>query len=880
MGSLALRPYQQAAETAVLQEWEGENKKTLLVLPTGCHAIGERILLADGSIKPVEDIQATDLLMGSDGTPRKIFKIIHGNGKLYRICPVKGKPFLVNEDHLLTLIRTSESSNPKYPSENRGGEVIDVTVKEWLSWKKWRKHLYKLIRASTVEFYHEKKDNYPIDPYFLGVLLGDGWLNGASIGITTMDTEVVNVIYQQAKIHGLRIRTEPAGKATTYIFQSKERYVHSKFIKSLKEMGLRNQTSGTKHVPIPYKTASVKIRLQIIAGLLDSDGHLTCNGYDFISKSPQLSNDLAFMCRSVGLAAYVSECQKKCGEFTGTYYRVSISGNCDSIPMKIPHKIAKARKQKKNVLVTGFTVKYACEGSYIGFTVDKDNRYLLDDFTITHNCGKTIVFAKITEDRVRVGERVLIMAHREELLKQAADKIEKATGLKSAVEKAEQSCKGSWYRVVVGSVQTLTRDKRLKQFSRDFFDTIIIDEAHHSVSDSYQHVLQYFDGAKVLGVTATPDRSDMRNLGTYYNSLAYEYSLPQAIKDGYLSKIVAQTIPLTIDISGVGFSAGDYKMGELGTALDPYLAQIAQEMLTYCADRKTVVFLPLVKTSQKFCELLNQAGFNAAEVNGNSNDREQVLQDFDAGKYNVLCNSMLLTEGWDCPSVDCVIVLRATKSRSLYSQMVGRGTRLYPGKDHVLLLDFLWNTEKHELCRPACLIAESEDVAAKMTEKLNESGKPEELEVLEQEASEDVVSDREAALADKLAAMKKRKRRLVDPLQFEMSIQAEDLSGYVPSFGWEMGPATKKQLDALEKFGVFGDEIENAGKAKLILDKLIKRKESGLATPRQIRLLESRGFQHVGTWTFAAATKLIGRIAARGWRIPSDIKPAEYIPEA
>lgn len=494
-------------------------------------------------------------------------------------------------------------------------------------------------------------------------------------------------------------------------------------------------------------------------------------------------------------------------------------------------------------------------------------------------CGKTIVFAKIAESRVRVGERVLIMAHRGELLEQAGDKILQATGLKCAVEKAEQTCRGSWYRIVVGSVQTLMRDKRLKQFPADYFDTIIIDEAHHSVSDSYQHVLRYFDKAKVLGVTATPDRADMRNLGTYYESLAYEYSLPQAIKDGYLCKIMAQTIPLTIDISGVGMSAGDYKAGELGSALDPYLSQIAKEMLTYCADRKTVVFLPLVKTSQKFCEILNQAGFHAAEVNGNSDDRADMLRDFDEGKYNVLCNSMLLTEGWDCPSVDCVIVLRATKSRSLYSQMVGRGTRLFPGKDNVLLLDFLWNTEKHELCRPACLIAESNDVAAKMTEKLNESGKREDLEILEKEAAEDVVADRERALAEKLAAMKKRKRKLVDPLQFELSIQAEDLSGYVPAFGWEMAPPTQKQLAALEKFGIFPDEIESAGKAKLLLDKLIKRKEMGLATARQIRLLEARGFQHVGTWSFTAATQMIGRIAACGWRIPRDITPATYQPE-
>lgn len=493
--------------------------------------------------------------------------------------------------------------------------------------------------------------------------------------------------------------------------------------------------------------------------------------------------------------------------------------------------------------------------------------------------GKTIVFAKITEDCVRTGSRVLIMAHRGELLQQASDKIKKSTGLSCAVEKAEESCLGSWYRVVVGSVQSLTRGKRLKRFSKDYFDVIIVDEAHHCISDSYQNVLQYFDDANVLGVTATPDRGDMRELGSYFQSLAYEYSLPKAIKEGYLCKIKAQTIPLKLDISGVGMQSGDFKVGDIGTALDPYLEQIAREMGNYCRDRKTVVFLPLIATSQKFCELLNAAGFRAAEVNGESQDREQVLKDFDAGKYNVLCNSMLLTEGWDCPSVDCVIVLRPTKVRSLYCQMVGRGTRLFPGKTELLLLDFLWMTERHELCRPAHLIAGSDDIAQKMTEKINDAAAPMDLEEIEKAASEDVIAQREEALAKRLAEMKKRKRKLVDPLQFEMSIQAEDLANYVPSFGWEMGPPSDKQAATLEKLGIMPDEIESAGKAAKILDRLDKRRMEGLTTPKQIRFLESRGFQHVGTWPFDHAKKLIDRIAGNGWHVPHDIMPQEYRPE-
>ncbi len=494
--------------------------------------------------------------------------------------------------------------------------------------------------------------------------------------------------------------------------------------------------------------------------------------------------------------------------------------------------------------------------------------------------GKTIVFSKLTEDLVRGGERVLILAHRGELLEQAADKMAQATGLKCAVEKAENSSLDSWYRVVVGSVQSLMRETRLEQFASDHFDTIIVDEAHHCISDSYQRVLNYFDQAKVLGVTATPDRGDMRNLGSYFDSLAYEYTLPKAIKEGYLSPIKAQTIPLTLDLSAVRQQTGDFSTRDLGTALDPYLYQIADEMAKTVIDRKTLVFLPLIATSQKFTQILNERGFRAAEVNGESKDRAEVLQDFADGRYNVLCNSMLLTEGYDHPAIDCVVVLRPTKIRSLYSQMVGRGTRLHPGKESLLLLDFLWHTERHELCHPAHLIAESGDVARKMTENIEEDGGPVDLEEAQVQAAEDVIADRERALAEKLAEMRKRKRKLVDPLQFEMSIHAEDLANYVPSFGWEMGPPSDGQKSTLEKLGILPDEIESAGKASKLLERLDKRRIEGLTTPKQIRFLEGKGFNHVGTWEFEAAKSLINRIAGNGWRVPRDIDPYTYKPKA
>lgn len=448
--------------------------------------------------------------------------------------------------------------------------------------------------------------------------------------------------------------------------------------------------------------------------------------------------------------------------------------------------------------------------------------------------GKTVVFAKVVEHQVMRGGRALIMAHRGELLTQASDKIYEASGLQTALEKADSTSLGSELPVTVGSVQSLAQEKRLARFPHNYFTDIVVDEAHHCLSDSYQRILSHFPDANVLGVTATPDRGDMRNLGTYFDSQAYEYSMTRAIRENYLVPIKAQLIPLELDIEDVGISNGDYAVGDIRNALDPYLEEIAAEMKNYCAGRKTVVFLPLIATSQKFCALLNAAGLHAAEVNGNSEDRDEVLADFEAGKYDVLCNSMLLTEGWDCPSVDCIVVLRPTKVRSLYQQMVGRGMRLSPGKDNLLLLDFLWMTERHDLCRPSALISRDEHIAKKIDLQMMSDEYGIDLVEAEEQAERDILAERERALARELSDMRKRKRKLVDPLQYALSIAAEDLTTYVPTFVWEMAPPSEKQIAFLENRGICADAVENMGKASLLIDRLVRRQEEGLATPKQI----------------------------------------------
>ena len=491
--------------------------------------------------------------------------------------------------------------------------------------------------------------------------------------------------------------------------------------------------------------------------------------------------------------------------------------------------------------------------------------------------GKTIVFSSVTEHQVKLGHRVLIMAHRGELLSQAADKLKMLTGLDAAFEQGENRSLGSFFSVTVGSVQSLCQEKRLSMFPQDYFQDIIVDEAHHALSESYQRVLAHFPDANVLGVTATPDRGDKQTLGTFFDSQAYEYSMSRAIREGYLSPVKARMIPLQLDISKAGISGGDYSAADIGCALEPYLHQIADEMARYCRGRKTVVFLPLIATSQKFCRMLNDVGMRAAEVNGMSDDRSKILAEFENGMYDVLCNSMLLTEGWDCPAVDCIVILRPTKVRSLYQQMVGRGMRLFPGKENLLLLDFLWLTERHDLCRPSSLIAKDAKIAAMMDENLRND---EEVDILEAEedAERDVLREREEALARELAAMRSKKKKLVDPIQYALSIAAEDLTSYVPTFPWEMGLPSEKQLAFLENRGILPDTVENAGLASLLIDRLKRRQEEGLATPKQIRCLERYGFRRVGTWQFDAASSLISRLAMNHWRVPQGMTPSVYTP--
>jgi superfamily II DNA or RNA helicase len=461
--------------------------------------------------------------------------------------------------------------------------------------------------------------------------------------------------------------------------------------------------------------------------------------------------------------------------------------------------------------------------------------------------GKTIMFSALAHRALPA--KTLILAHRDELIDQAIDKLYKATGIAADKEKAEWTA-SRLAPVVVASVQSMVR--RRDKWPANHFGLVIVDEAHHALAGQWRTVLNHFDPhARILGVTATPDRGDKKNLGQYFENVAAEISMVDLIRQGYLVPITIQTVPLELDISNVRQTAGDYNDADLGEALEPYLHLIAKALAKLVPFRRTLAFLPLIATSLKFVAACNDAGLNAIHVDGTSTERADILAAYADNTHDLLSNSALLLEGFDDPGIDCVLMLRPTQSRPLYAQAIGRGTRTAPGKRNLLVLDFLWQSAKHNLVRPAHLVAETAELADAMTERAADQAtrgeKQGTLDLLG--LLSEAKAKREAILREQLERNRRKQGRTVDAMEFCLSLGAADLADYEATMTWETKPATDKQIAALEKFGVAADSIKDRGHASKLLNLAIGRADAGLASFRQIRLMEQYGFQNAAKAT-------------------------------
>lgn len=461
--------------------------------------------------------------------------------------------------------------------------------------------------------------------------------------------------------------------------------------------------------------------------------------------------------------------------------------------------------------------------------------------------GKTVVFAHIANRfHTKRQEKTLVLAHREELISQAADKIERATGLIPSVEKASQRADRA-SPVVVASIQTM-QGSRLATWDKDHFGLIVCDEAHHVLADQWQSTLAHFT-SRVLGVTATPDRGDRKNLATYFDNLAYEIGILELIKQKFLAPVRIKSVPLKIDLADVKITSGDFDANALDAAIKPYLSQIARYIADECQDRKKIVaFLPLISTSMLFVDECRKVGIDARHIDGSDKDRKQILQDYSDGKFRLLSNAMLLTEGWDEPGVDCLLVLRPTRSRALYAQMVGRGTRIAPDKDHLLLLDFLWLHERHDLARPASLVAKTKDEQEAITAILE--GKEKDLS----EAVEDAAAEREAAIIRQIAENASRRERFITLEQIGTVLKEEKMRDYSPTFGWETAPVSEKQQRVLDGFGI---ACRTKGEANMVLNRIFDRSKAKLATIKQLVWLVRFKHPSPDTCTQAEAKKFL-----------------------
>jgi phosphate starvation-inducible protein PhoH/intein/homing endonuclease len=370
-----------------------ENTLTFLGGSAGCHARGAKIVMLDGTFKNVEDVCVGDLLMGPDSTPREVKQLIRGKDQMYKITPSKGESFVVNSEHILYL-----ATRNKNIKEFKNKKYLEISVKELINGTKYLNDSVMIVNSSGIEF---SEKELIIPPYILGIWLGDGTSSGPSL--TCQDNSIYDEWKKWGELNELHLRetSKPNANCKTVHLVSKEsRKIGNKMKSLLQEIGVLNN----KHVPQIYKSASRTQRLELLAGLIDTDGHLTCNCYEYVTKSETLAIDVQEISRSLGLAAYIKPTKKKSQHGTeGMYYRIFISGNINMIPVKLEYKKANERKQIKNALHRSIKIEPCGFDDYYGFTLDKDHLYLTSDYVIHHNCGKTIIACHLALDLLSKG---------------------------------------------------------------------------------------------------------------------------------------------------------------------------------------------------------------------------------------------------------------------------------------------------------------------------------------------------------------------------------------------------------------------------------------------------------------------------------------------
>lgn len=673
----------------------------------------------DGTVRKVQDISVGDIIMGADSTPRHVLALARGREPMARITPIKGEPFVVNMNHILSLVSTNEGKGD-FTCYQKGGEITNITVREYLTKSKSWRHLRKLYRV-PVNFSIPK--NLPIPPHILGLLLGDGIMTNA-IGLTSAEEELGDEFSRYAESIGCSVRvTENDRNVPTY-YAVVAKGAKNPLFEILHQLGLRGHCAHNKFIPKEYLTASRSDRLQLLAGLLDSDGFFDGHCLEITTQSRELAGDIVFLARSLGFMANCHEkycaCQTGAG---GWYYRVHISGDLSPIPCRRKRHVFHVRQQKKNVLRTGFSVEILSEDDFYGFELDGDHLYVDGNFVVHHNTGKSLVLAQIAKDSVeKWNGRVLILAHVKELLEQNADKIRKlCPELKIGIYSAGLRSRDTTEQVIVAGIQSVYN----KACELDAFDLVIVDEAHLISSEGDGMYRTFLADMKVInphvrviGLTATPFRLKgglICKPENILNEICYEAGLKEMIQQGYLSPLISRAGRAEANLANLHIRGGEFISDEVAAAMDndALVTSACREIVELTRDRKSVlIFTASVDHCKHVAEKIQAfSGKECAIVTGDTSpaERAEIIARF-KGEFipadlfgtpkpplKFLANVNVLTTGFDAPNTDCVVMLRPTNSPGLLIQCAGRGTRLSPetGKSNCLFLDYGGNILRH-----------------------------------------------------------------------------------------------------------------------------------------------------------------------------------------
>jgi superfamily II DNA or RNA helicase len=506
--------------------------------------------------------------------------------------------------------------------------------------------------------------------------------------------------------------------------------------------------------------------------------------------------------------------------------------------------------------------------------------------------GKTVLFGLIARDWPN--GKVLVVAHREELIFQAADKIEQICGDRPDIEMADLRAGQNeiWTNshVVITSVQTMSRERRQSRFKPEEFGLVIIDEAHHAVATTYKKVLDYFGqnpNLKILGVTATPDRADEEALGQVFESVAYDYQIPNAVHDGWLVPIDQQFVYVEgLDLSACKTTAGDLNSGDLARIMEQeeMLHKVVAPTIELAGDRPTLVFASSVAHADRMAEIFNRhQGDSAVCLHGNTptEDRRRHLERFKRGEFQYLCNCGLFLEGFDCPSIAVVAMARPTKSRALYAQCVGRGTRPLPGlidglngpedrkrailsssKPSVLVLDFVGNSGKHKLVTTADILGGnySDEVVSRAESEVKKKG--------QQGKSADMLEEIKKAAQQIEEEAKRKRRQIIATAKFgTKNVNPFDVFDISPTRepGWFKGKRpTERMVAMLEKAGIADAAKKSFWECKQLIGEMVKRRERGLCSYKQAKILAKYGYD--GSQSFQEASGIIDRLAKNNWK--------------